>query len=44
MPHPFNPRRECPKCHTELVRDAFDDVVHLETAQTKCPVKETRDD
>lgn len=40
MPHPFNPRRMCGKCHTELVKDAFGNVVHLETAQAECPTRE----
>lgn len=44
MPQPFTPPKYCPKCHTELVKDAWDEVVHLETAQEHCPELQHPDD
>ena len=37
MPIPYTPPRYCPRCETELVKDMFDNVVHLWTATTHCP-------
>lgn len=36
MPQPFRPAKYCPRCHTELVKDTWNQTVHLNTARTQC--------